>query len=104
MYGMDDNKSIGVYNNKRSKINLLQLEINNYAKEVENICSAIMATAINLLSSKIPNLRYLISPVIDTGDQIRKRFYEMVLKLVKTLLVGVEMHSCILMVELKIYT
>ena len=80
---MVDNKSVGVYTTKKSKNNLRQKQIDNDAKEVEEICSGSMITAVDSLSSIIPDLRYLLSPVIDTGAQIQKQFNEVVLKQVQ---------------------
>ena len=72
-YGMVEDSSVGVYTNKNSKHDGKQDTINKKAKDVERICSETITKGVNSLSIIIPDLKYLLSPILDTAEKIQKK-------------------------------
>ena len=83
-YGMVDDSSVGVYTNKNSKNDDKQDTINKKATDVERICSETITKGVNSLSIIIPDLKYLLSPILDTADKIQKKIGKVVLEEVPT--------------------
>lgn len=83
-YSMVDDRSVGVYTNKKSKDDDKQDTINNKAKDVERLCSEMITKGVNSFSIIIPDLKYLLSPILDTAEKIQKKIGKVVLEEVPT--------------------
>ena len=57
-----------------------QNEINEIAQELEDFCFDIITKAVRLLSKIIPDLSYLLSAMIDTGEKIQKKLNKIISK------------------------
>ena len=84
LYGMVDNKSVGVYSNKKSKVIRRQEHINVTASNIETICSEVIKKGVNSLSAIVPDIKYLLSPILDTAQKIGKSMGDTVLSEVNT--------------------
>ena len=65
-FSMVDDRSVEVYTDKNSKNDDKQDTINNEAKYVERMCSETITKGVNSLSIIIPDLKYLLLPILDT--------------------------------------
>ena len=85
-YGMVDDSSVTIFANKKSasKNPSKQINIDKNAKDVEDICANVVNNAVTLLSSVLPEIRYLLSPILDTGQKLQNKFKRSILKEVAT--------------------
>ena len=80
LYGKVGEKSVGVYTNKKSKIETRQTVIDGNADYVEEMCCDVIVHAVQSLSKIIPDLKYHLSPIIDTAEKIHTVLNDVVLK------------------------
>ena len=83
LYGKVGDKSVSVYTNKKSKIESRQAVIDGKAEYVEDKCCDVIVHAVLSLSKLIPDLKYLLSPIIDTAEKIQTALNDVVLQKVK---------------------
>ena len=72
LYGMKDGSSVSLYANKKSKSVTMQSKINDNADEIEIICSRSINIGISTLSTVLPDIKNLISPIIDAAYHRQK--------------------------------
>ena len=84
LYGKVSDKSVGIYTTKNSKSESRQIVINDNAKYVEEMCCDVIVHAVISLSKIIPDLKYLLSPIIDTAEKIQTVLNDFVLQRVKS--------------------
>ena len=84
LYGKVSDKSVGIYTTKNSKSESRQIVINDNAKYVEEMCCDVIVHAVLSLSKIIPDLKYLLSPIIDTAEKIQTVLNDVVLQKVKS--------------------
>ena len=70
-YGMVNKSSVGVYSNKKSKNPIKQKEINNKADAIEISGINEINGAVDLFSIVLPNIKYMICPIIDSADELQ---------------------------------
>ena len=81
---MVDNKSVGVYSNKKSKVISRKEHISVTASNIETICSEVITKGVNSLSDIVPDIKYLLSPILDTAQKNGKSMGDTVLSEVNT--------------------
>ena len=69
MYGMNDGSSVGLYANKRSKIDRRQNIINEKASMLESMCATALNEGIACVSKYIPEIKHLLCPIINAAYQ-----------------------------------
>ena len=69
MYGMKDGSSVGLYANKRSKIDGKINIINQKASMLESMCSYALNDGISCVSQYIPEINHLLCPIINAAYQ-----------------------------------
>ena len=82
--GNINGKSVSVYTNKNSTVVCKQKLIDTKADKVKEILSDIIVNAVLSLSTIITDLKYLLSPIIDTGEKIQSELNDFVLQKVKS--------------------
>lgn len=79
-FGKVDDKSVGVYTNKKSNIVYMQTVIDENTEYVKEICSDIIVHVVLSLRTIIPNIKYLLFSVIDTSQTTQKVLNDVVKK------------------------
>ena len=70
-YGMVNESSIGAYSTKKSTNPMKQQEINKNTDAIKEWGINEINTSTNLISKVIPNIKYMISPIIDTTNALQ---------------------------------
>ena len=84
LYGKVENKSVGVYSNKKSKVIQRQEDINANASIMEKNCSKVINNSVKSLSAIVPDIKYLLSPILDTAHKMGNDIGDTVLSEVDT--------------------
>ena len=72
-YKIVNNSSVGVYSVLKRENKETQRKIDKEAKEMEHICSITITDAIQALGRILPQIRNLISPVLDVAHLMQKK-------------------------------
>ena len=72
LYGMADKKSVVLYSNKRSKNELQKNVIVRSAIDMAKKIFEAIVQGIGSLILVIPDIRYILSPILDTANRIKK--------------------------------
>ena len=75
-----ENTSVGQYCNKKQDDEQKQDEINNIASELENIIAVEIRGALDSFSSIIPNIKMLMSPILDIAYDLQDEYGDINLK------------------------
>ena len=68
LYGCIDGKSVGTYTTKESKVASRQKIIKSKAEIMQEVLSDTVIDAVVSLSTIVPDLKYLLSTIIDTAE------------------------------------
>ena len=79
-----DNSSVEVYGNKIIVIKAKQELINEKAKDIEKLCSKTITKGVKSLRFIIPDIKYILSLILDIMGKIQKTLGEVVLQEVPT--------------------
>ena len=80
LYGQVNDKSVGIYTNKKSKIVCRQEVIDAKVEEIKDICSDIIVHVVLSLSTILSDKKYLLSIIIDTTEKIQIVINDVVLQ------------------------
>ena len=83
-YAIENNLSAGIYASKKIINKFRQSGINALAEDIELICANEMNETVGGLGKVIPMIKYMISSVIDTTNQMQNSLGESILNNVET--------------------
>ena len=79
-----NNSSVGLYVNKKSCNAGMQEEIDDSASFIEKMISVELKNSINTFSSIVPNVKMLISPVLDVAYDLQEKYGDIGMKVTST--------------------